>query len=57
MSPPLALQPDIAEGSDPIETGSMKLASAKQTAPASQSTLRLDDLIPVWRGPASAKTS
>ena len=35
----------------------MKLASAKQLPKNSQSTLRLDDLIPVWRGPASAKTS
>jgi hypothetical protein len=51
------VQPDIADGSDPIETGSMKLASAKRLPQASQSTLRLNDLIPVWRGPASAKTS
>ena len=52
-----ALQPDIAKGSDPIETGSMKLASAKKIPPASQSTLRLGDLIPVWRAPVSPKTS
>jgi hypothetical protein len=51
------VQPEIANGSDPIETGSMKLASAKQLPQTSQSTLRLDDLIPVWRGPGSAKTS
>jgi hypothetical protein len=56
-SPSSAIQPDIAKGSDPIETGSMKLASAKKTPPASQSTLRLGDLIPVWRGPVSPKTS
>lgn len=56
-SPMPALQPDIAQGSDPIATASTKLASAKQTSPASQSTLRLEDLIPVWRGPGSAKTS
>ena len=56
-TPATALQPDIAQGSDPIETGSTKLTSATQTAPASQSTLRLEDLIPVWRGPGSAKTS
>jgi len=56
-APASALQPDIADGSDPIETGSMKLASAKQPLLASQSTLRLEDLIPVWRGPVSAKTS
>jgi hypothetical protein len=52
-----AVQPEVANGSDPIETGSMKLASAKRLPQTSQSTLRLDDLIPVWRGPASAKTS
>ena len=56
-TPSTALQPDIAQGSDPIETGSTKLTSATQTSPASQSTLRLEDLIPVWRSPGSAKTS
>jgi hypothetical protein len=56
-TPSSALQPDIADGSDPIETGSVKLASVKQPPLASQSTLRLEDLIPVWRGPVSAKTS
>jgi hypothetical protein len=56
-STPSAVQPDVARGSDPIETGSMKLASAKRLPQASQSTLRLNDLIPVWRGPVSAKTS
>lgn len=56
-STPSAVQPKIANGSDPIETGSMKLASAKRLPQNSQSTLRLDDLIPVWRGPASPKTS
>ena len=54
---PSAVQPKIAEGSDPIETASMKLASAKRLPKNSQSTLRLHDLIPVWRGPVSAKTS
>ena len=52
-----AVQPEIANSSDPIETGSMKLASAKRLPKTSQSTLRLNDLIPVWRGPVSAKTS
>ena len=55
--PSTALQPDIASGSDPIKTGSTKLASTKNAPLPSQSTLRLDDLIPVWRGPVSAKTS
>ena len=35
----------------------MKLAAANKLPKNSQSTLRLDDLIPVWRGPAGAKTS
>jgi hypothetical protein len=52
-----AVEPEIANSGDPIETGSMKLASAKRLPKNSQSTLRLGDLIPVWRGPASAKTS
>ena len=51
------VQPEIAKGSDPIETGSMKLASAKKLPRTSQSTLRLGDLIPVWRRPVNAKTS
>jgi hypothetical protein len=55
--PSSTLQPGIAEGSDPIETGSMKLAAFKKTPLASQSTLGLGDLIPVWRDPASPKTS
>src|SRR5688572_23464516 len=42
-STPSAVQPDIADGSDPIETGSMKLASAKRLPQTSQSTLRLND--------------
>ena len=54
---PAAVQPEMAKGSDPIETGSMKLASAKRLPQNSQSTLRLGDLIPVWRRPAMAKTS
>ena len=56
-SPSSALQPDLAAGSDPIETGSMKLASGKQQPLTSQSTLRMEDLIPVWRGPVSIKNS
>jgi hypothetical protein len=51
------LQPSIAEDSDPIETGSMKLASLKKMPLDSQSTLGLGDLIPVWRDPTGPKTS
>ena len=54
--PSSALRPDLASGTDPIETGSTKLTLAKQPPLASQSTLRLGDLIPVWRDPASPKT-
>ncbi len=39
---------------DPIITGSaMRLATGK--GDASQNTLRIDDLIPSWRGPSQAK--
>jgi hypothetical protein len=50
-------QPDLAMGSDPIETATIKLAAAKRLPQNSQSTLRLDDLIPAWRRPGNAKTS
>ena len=56
-STPSTDQPDLAMGSDPIETATMKLAAAKRLPQNSQSTLRLHDLIPVWRGPGTAKTS
>jgi hypothetical protein len=56
-STPSSVQPKLANGIDPIETGSMKLASAKRLPKNSQSTLRLEDLLPVWRGPARAQTS
>ena len=55
--PAAAPQPDIAQDSDPLETASTRLASSTPVSPSSQSTLRLEDLIPAWRGPASAKTS
>ena len=54
---PSAVQPEIADGSDPIESGSTKLALTNKLPQNSQSTLRLGDLIPVWRGPAAPKTS
>jgi len=52
-----AVQPEIAKGSDSIETATIKLAAAKRLPRNSQSTLRLDDIIPVWRHPGKAKTS
>ena len=56
-TPSATLQPQTAQGIDPIETGTAKLAAAKPQPEPSQSTLRLDDVIPVWRGPVVAKTS
>jgi hypothetical protein len=55
-STPSTEQPDLAMGSDPIETATIKLAAAKRLPNNSQSTLRLDDIIPVWRDPGKAKT-
>lgn len=40
---------------DPIRTGSVALAGAGSTT--GQSTLRIEDLIPVWRGPLQSKKS
>lgn len=45
--------PDQAEAVDPMTTGSARTTLA--LAPESQSTLRLDDLIPEWRGPPAPK--
>jgi hypothetical protein len=56
-STPSAVPPELAMGSDPIETATIKLAAAKRLPNNSQSTLRLDDIIPVWRDPGKAKTS
>jgi len=55
-STPPAVPPELAMGSDPIETATIKLAAAKRLPNNSQSTLRLDDIIPVWRDPGKAKT-
>ena len=55
--PSSALHPDLANGTDPIETGSTKLTLAKRPPLASQSTLSLGDLTPVWRDPATLKNS
>lgn len=55
--PSAARQPDIAEHADPIATGSTKLAAAKPLPEPTQSTLRLEDMIPAWRGPVAARTS
>jgi Family of unknown function (DUF5330) len=47
--------PALANGSDSIATGStVKLASSDDSQ-SSQSTLKLEDLIPQWRGPTPVK--
>lgn len=43
-------------GADPIETGSTAVAKAGSTASNGQSSLRIEDLIPAWRGPAAKKS-
>jgi hypothetical protein len=53
--PGLSSHPTQADGADPLVTGStITLASADETQP-SQNTLKLEDLIPRWRGPAPVK--
>jgi hypothetical protein len=41
--------------SDPLMTGSATRVAANK-AEASRNTLRIDDLIPSWRGPSGAKS-
>jgi hypothetical protein len=55
--PSAALRPETAQSDDPIMTGSTNVAEAKPSSKPTQSTLRLEDMIPVWRGPVNAKTS
>lgn len=47
--------PGQAEAADPIATGSVKTAMVRVAENSAQSTLRLDDLIPEWRGPPPKK--
>ena len=46
-----------ADATDPITTGSTMIVLAGATPRESQSTLRIDDLIPVWRKPPPHKKS
>ncbi len=46
-----------ADGGDQFKTGSTTLAEARPPGGLGQSTLRLDDLIPEWRGPRANKKS
>jgi Family of unknown function (DUF5330) len=50
-------RPNLATSSDPIKTSSTKTAFAQQPGFVSQSTLRIEDLIPVWLGPKNSKSS
>ena len=47
--------PGLADATDPIETGSTRIFKTADAAPPSLSTLKLDDLIPEWRGPPPRK--
>ena len=49
-----AIVPVQVDNTDDLQTGSNITVLAKSDPPAGQSTLRLDDLIPVWRGPLPA---
>ena len=42
---------------DPVITGSRAIIIAGASAPVSQSTLTLEDLIPEWRGPRASSNS
>jgi hypothetical protein len=45
----------LAISVDPITTGSTKPIIAQSSSFVSQSTLRIEDVIPAWRGPKSFK--
>jgi hypothetical protein len=53
QSPPALRQTTIIADSDPIETGSTRLAGLDTSS--SQSTLVIEDLIPEWRDPLPPK--
>ena len=46
-----------ANGSDPLKTGSTAMAEVPPMPSGGQSTLRIEDLIPEWRGPVNHKKS
>ena len=47
----------IIAAADPITTGSTKRVVTQKTKVVSQSTLEIEDLIPVWLGPNTSKNS
>ena len=53
--PETQAEPVQAETGDQLKTGSTRTIVAESALAAGQSTLRLDDLIPEWRGPPNSK--
>jgi hypothetical protein len=53
--PTLPVRSQEATGVDMLNTGTMQLALSSPEKKKSQSTLKLEDVIPEWRGPAEAK--
>ena len=53
--PEMQTVPVEADTSDELQTGSTRAILAESVAATGQSTLRLDDLIPAWRGPSQPK--
>lgn len=49
-----AVIPVEARSADELQTGSNLTVISRSDPPIGQSTLRLDDLIPAWRGPPAA---
>ena len=47
--------PNQADAADPMATGSTRTLIADATAATGQSTLKIEDLIPEWRGPSPKK--
>lgn len=47
--------PNQADATDPLVTGSTRRMVADAATPAGQSTLKIEDLIPEWRGPLPKK--
>jgi hypothetical protein len=50
-------RPAQADGADSLVTGSVIRVASAETGQSSQSTLKLEDMIPEWRGPVPVKKS
>ena len=53
--PQVSPLPDQADATDPMTTGSTRSLMADAAPAAGQSTLKIEDLIPEWRGPLPRK--